>query len=202
MHNLNRRTDPMIELHPAVSELPPIVTPKTIVLVGLMGAGKSAVGRRLAAELELPFIDADTEIAAAAGCTIPEIFERHGEPAFRDGERRVIARLLKNEVCVLSTGGGAFMDARTRRLTAQRAISIWLRAKLETLMARTARRTDRPLLNNADPRGTMRRLMDERYPIYAKADITVDSAGGTLDDTVRRVLTELRRHLGQTEPKA
>ena len=166
-----------------------------------MGAGKSAVGRRLAVVLGLPFIDADAEIEAAAGCTIPEIFERHGEPAFRDGERRVIARLLKDQVCVLSTGGGAFMDARTRQLTGQRAISIWLRARLETLVARTARRTDRPLLNSGDARGTIRRLMDERYPIYAKADITVESAGGTLDDTVRRLLAELRRYLGRTEPK-
>ena len=168
---------------------------RTIVLVGLMGAGKSYIGRRLAQHYAIPFVDADEEIEKAAGLTIPEIFERYGEPHFRDGERRVIARLLDEPVHVLATGGGAFIDPRTREKVRARAISIWLRADLELLLRRVARRNNRPLLNTNDRRATLERLIAERYPIYAEADITVDSLEGPTDSTADRVLAALERHL-------
>jgi shikimate kinase len=167
---------------------------RPIVLVGLMGAGKSCIGRRLAARLGLAFIDADREIEQAAGCSIPEIFERHGEAAFRDGERRVILRLLESGPHVLATGGGAFMDARTRQAIRDKALSIWLRADLELLARRVQRRNDRPLLQVADPRAKLAELMAERYPIYAEADITVDSQDGPPEATVERVLAALERN--------
>ena len=148
---------------------------RAIVLVGLMGAGKTSVGRRLADRLEIPFIDADHEIEAAAGKSIPEIFADHGESYFRDGERRVILRLLDSGGKVLATGGGAFMNAETRDLIRRKAISVWLRAELPLLMKRVRRRSNRPLLKAGDPEEVMRRLIDERYPVYAEADITVDS---------------------------
>ncbi len=165
---------------------------RTITLVGLMGAGKSTVGRRLATRLELPFVDADSEIEAAAGCTIPEIFERHGEAEFRAGERRVIARLLRGRPKVLATGGGAFMDPDTRQRIKSRAVSVWLRADIELLMARVARRDNRPLLKQGDPRQIMERLMAERYPVYAEADITVESNEGPHDAIVERIIDALR----------
>ena len=168
-----------------------IAPPKTLVLVGLMGAGKSCIGRRLASRLGLAFADADQEIERAAGCSVAEIFERHGEEDFRAGERRVIARLLDNPIQVLATGGGAFMDPRTRALIRERAISIWLRADLDLLMRRVSRRNDRPLLRVADPRQRLSELMDMRYPIYAEADITVDSADGPPEATLERVLAAL-----------
>jgi len=168
---------------------------RTIVLVGLMGAGKSYIGRRLAQHYTIPFVDADEEIEKAAGLTIPEIFERYGEPHFRDGERRVIARLLDEPVHVLATGGGAFIDPRTREKVRARAISIWLRADLDLLLRRVARRNNRPLLNTNDRRATLERLIAERYPIYAEADITVDSLEGPTDSTADRVLAALERHL-------
>jgi shikimate kinase len=148
---------------------------RAIVLVGLMGAGKTSVGRRLAEKLELPFVDADHEIEAAAGKTIPEIFADHGEGYFRDGERRVILRLLESGGKVLATGGGAFMQPDTREVIREKSISVWLRAELPLLMKRVRRRSNRPLLKNDDPEAVMRRLIDERYPVYAEADITVDS---------------------------
>jgi shikimate kinase len=164
---------------------------KTVVLVGLMGAGKSCIGRRLAHRLGLAFVDADHEIERAAGCSIAEIFTRHGEADFRDGERRVIARLLESPVHVLATGGGAFMDPRTRALIRERAISIWLRADLELLLRRVSRRTDRPLLQVAEPRAKLAELMAQRSPAYAEADITVDSADGPPDVTLDRVIDAL-----------
>ena len=164
---------------------------RSIVMVGLMGAGKSSIGRRLATRLALPFVDADTEIEAAAGCTIAEFFERHGEAEFRDGERRVIARLLEDEPKVLATGGGAFMDEETRAAIAHAGISVWLRADLDTLVRRTARRSDRPLLNKGDPSGTLENLMETRHPVYAQADIVVDSNDGPPDETVERVVDAL-----------
>jgi shikimate kinase len=173
------------------SEAPAFVPRRALVLVGLMGAGKSSVGRRLATRLELPFVDADQEIETAAGMTIPEIFARHGEPAFRDGERRVIARLLGDPVHVLATGGGAFMDERTRAAIGARAISIWLRAELDELVRRVSRRTDRPLLKGGDPRAVLERLMAERYPVYAQADVTVPSSSGSTEETVERILAQL-----------
>jgi shikimate kinase len=168
---------------------------KTIVFVGLMGAGKSCMGRNLAKVLGLTFVDADAEIEKAAGCTIEDIFELHGEAAFRDGERRVLARLLDGPVCVLGTGGGAFMDPETRAHVRRRGISIWLRAELDLLLARTARRNNRPLLKTGDPRAILARLMEERHPIYAEADITVDSADGPPEVTLERVVTALQDYL-------
>jgi shikimate kinase len=168
---------------------------KTIVLVGLMGAGKSCIGQRLAHRLGLAFVDADHEVERAAGCSIAEIFERHGEANFRDGERRVIARLLDNPVHVLATGGGAFMDPRTRALIGERAISIWLRADLDLLLRRVARRNDRPLLQVAEPRQKLAELMTQRHPVYAEADIAVDSADGPPDVTLERVVEALESFL-------
>jgi shikimate kinase len=169
--------------------------PRTLVLVGLMGAGKTAVGKRVAARLGLGFIDADHEIEAAAGCTIPDIFERYGEPAFRDLERRVIARLMHDPVQVLSTGGGAFMDPQTRAVIAEHGLSVWLKAELAVLAARTAKRGNRPLLRQGDPKAVLEGLMERRYPIYALADMTVESRDGPVEETVDRVLATLDAHL-------
>ena len=164
---------------------------RPIVMVGMMGAGKSAIGRRLAQRLGLPFVDADTEIERAAGCTVAEIFDRHGEAAFRDGERRVIARLLDGPVGVLATGGGAFMDPDTRARIRGRAITVWLKADLDTLVERVARRGHRPLLKNGDPREVLMRLMETRGPIYAEADITVETGNSPASATVERVIEAL-----------
>ena len=169
--------------------------PRTIVLIGLMGAGKSCIGRRLATLLDLDFTDADAEIERAAGCTIEEIFERHGEAEFRDGERRVIKRLLGQAVQVLATGGGSFMDPGTREAIRDRAISVWLRADLDLLLKRTGRRNNRPLLKRGDPRTILERLMAERYPVYAEADIVVDSADGPPEVTVERVRAAVEGYL-------
>ncbi len=146
---------------------------RLVVLVGMMGAGKSTVGRRLAARLRLPFLDADTEIEAAAGMSIPEIFDTHGELYFRDGEARVIARLLEGGPAVLATGGGSFMREETRRRVSDRAVSIWLKADSDIILRRVKRRADRPLLQTADPAATVDRLIAEREPIYQHADITI-----------------------------
>ena len=148
---------------------------RSIVLVGLMGCGKSSVGRRLAATLGLPFVDADDEIEAAAGMRIAEIFSAHGEAAFRDGERRVLRRLLDKGPQVLATGGGAYINPETRAAIADAGISVWLRAELPVLMRRVMKRDDRPLLKAPDPEGVMRDLMAKRYPIYAEADLTIES---------------------------
>ena len=171
--------------------------PRTVVMVGLMGAGKSAIGRRVAQRLGLPFVDADTEIERAAGQTIEEIFAAHGEAYFRDGERRVIARLLGDPVHVLSTGGGAFMDPETRRLIAERGISVWLRAELEVLLRRTSRRSNRPLLKNREPAEVLAKLIEVRYPVYAQADITVESTDGPPEVMVQQVIDALARHLAR-----
>ncbi|GLR83891.1 shikimate kinase [Bradyrhizobium iriomotense] len=168
---------------------------RSIVLVGMMGVGKSTIGRRLAARLKLPFVDADTEIEAAAGMTIPEIFERHGEPYFRDGEMRVIARLLDGGPLVLATGGGAFMREETRARIAAKAVSIWLRADHDVIMRRVRRRADRPLLQTADPEGTVTRLLSEREPIYQNADLTISSRDVPHDRIVEECLETLRHHL-------
>ncbi len=165
---------------------------RSIVLVGMMGAGKSSIGRRLAQRLDLPFIDADTEIEAAAGCSIPEIFERHGESGFRDGERRVIDRLLNGPVVVLATGGGAMMDPRTRDAIGRHGTSIWLRAELGILLERCLRRNTRPLLRQGDPRETLQRLLNEREPIYATADIVVDSSNGPHEVVVKAIIKALK----------
>ncbi|MEM7446203.1 MAG: shikimate kinase [Pseudomonadota bacterium] len=169
--------------------------PKTLVLVGLMGAGKSAIGRRLAARLGRRFIDADQEIEAAAGCSIEDIFDSYGEAAFRDVERRVVVRLMDEPIHVLSTGGGAFIDPQTRALVKQKGVSLWLRADLELMLSRTGRRNNRPLLKNGDPREILTRLIEERYPIYAEADVTVDSQDGPPDMTVDRAINALETYL-------
>jgi shikimate kinase len=164
---------------------------RTVVLVGLMGAGKTKIGRRLAARLNLPFFDSDAEIEAAAGETVEEIFRHRGEAAFRDGERRVIARLLAQPVHVLATGGGAFMDPETRALIARRGVSVWLRADLDVLFARVSRRRNRPLLQQPDPRAVLAELIERRYPIYAEADLVIDSGDGPADATTGRVVAAL-----------
>jgi shikimate kinase len=166
---------------------------KSIVLIGLMGAGKTAVGRRLAKRLELPFIDADTEIEIAAGQTVSEIFAEHGEPYFRQGEARVIARLLQDGPRVLATGGGAFMDAGTRAKIKASGISVWLKADLDVLLNRVRRRDNRPLLACGDAETVMRELMQQRYPIYAEADITVESREVAHETIVSDVVEALAR---------
>ena len=171
--------------------LPDTLTGRSIALVGLMGAGKTSIGRRLAARLGLPFRDADTEIELAAGCTIPEIFDRYGEPAFRDGERRVIRRLLAGDPMVAAFGGGAFMDADTRTIAREEAVTVWLRCSLPTLVRRVASRDNRPLLANGDAEATLRRLMEVRHPVYAEADVIVDCGDEVPDQTTTRVLDAL-----------
>ena len=168
---------------------------RSIVLVGLMGAGKSTVGRRLAARLNLPFTDADHEIESAAGMSIPEIFALHGEPYFRDGERRVIARLLRDGPMVLATGGGAYMDPQTRAGIAESGVSVWLKADFDVLMRRVRRRQNRPLLQNPDPEATMRRLIEARHPVYALADVTVESREIPHDRVVQDTLLRLHARL-------
>jgi shikimate kinase/3-dehydroquinate synthase len=171
--------------------LPDTLTGRSIVLVGLMGAGKTSIGRRLAARLGLPFRDADAEIELAAGCTNPELFARYGETAFRDGERRVIRRLLAGDPMVLAFGGGAFMDAETRAVTREEAVAVWLRCSLATLVRRVATRDNRPLLANGDRQETLRRLMETRYPVYAEADLIVDCGDESADHTTAQVLDTL-----------
>ncbi|NNE23702.1 MAG: shikimate kinase [Rhizobiales bacterium] len=167
---MNRRTTDRLR-----EDMQHVLHGRSLVLIGLMGAGKTTVGRRLAQRLDLPFADADHEIEQAAGKTIPEIFEDYGEQHFRDGERRVIARLLESGQQVIATGGGAYMNEHTRQKISDEAVSIWLRADFDLLMKRVRRRSHRPLLQTADPEAVMRNLIDERYPVYAKADLVVDS---------------------------
>lgn len=175
---------------------PPLpLPPRTIVLVGLMGAGKSAIGKRLAQRLGLPFVDADHEIEQAAGCSIEEFFAKHGEAAFREGERRVMARLLDQPVQVLATGGGAFMDPGTRALVQAKAISVWLRAELPVLLDRVQRRSNRPLLKQGDPREVLERLIALRYPVYGEADIVVESRDVPAERTTQDVLDALDKYL-------
>jgi shikimate kinase len=175
--------------------VPPALNRRTIVLVGLMGSGKSSIGRRLAAALGMPFRDADAEVEAAAGQTIPEIFASLGEPAFREGERRVISRLLDEPPHVLATGGGAFMNDETRALIQQKAISVWLKAEIEVLARRVARKDNRPLLAGRDPVQVLSDLAAVRYPIYAQADITVETGDTPHKASVDAVIAALRTHL-------
>ncbi|OIQ97168.1 shikimate kinase 1 [mine drainage metagenome] len=165
--------------------------PRTVVLVGLMGAGKSCVGRKLAARLGVIFVDADAEIEKAAGRSVSDIFTAYGEPAFRDLERKVMARLMAGEPCILAAGGGAFMDEGTRALVRDGAVSVWLRADLDLLVKRTAGRDHRPLLKTGDPREILQRLIDQRYPVYAQADLVVDSADLPPEVTVEAVAQAL-----------
>jgi shikimate kinase len=165
---------------------------RTVALVGMMGAGKSSVGRRLAARLNVQFRDADSEIETAAGCTISEIFERYGEAAFRDGERRVIARLLTEPPHILATGGGAFIDPETRARLKESALSIWIKAPVELLLSRVHRRDNRPLLKTGDPRATLEKLLEQRTPIYSEADVTLESEDGPHHLAVERIIEELK----------
>lgn len=176
------------------SALVPALGQRSVVLVGMMGAGKSSIGRRLAGRLGIPFVDADTEIEKAAGMTISEIFEAHGEPYFRAGETRVIARLLEGGPQVLATGGGAFMNPETRAAICAKGISVWLRATVEVLARRIKRRHDRPLLRGTDPVETLRRLIEARYPTYAEADVTVESREVPHDAIVDEIVAGLCRH--------
>ena len=168
---------------------------RSVVMVGLMGCGKSAVGRRLAARLGLPFVDADEEIEKAAGQSIEDIFTEQGEVFFREGERKVLARLLRSGPQVLATGGGAFINPDTRAAIAQDGISVWLRAELALLLRRVAKRNNRPLLKNGDPQVVMQNLMDVRYPVYAQADITVESRDVPHDIIVAEILDRLAETL-------
>jgi shikimate kinase len=165
---------------------------RTVALVGMMGAGKSSVGRRLAARLDVPFCDADLEIEKAAGCSIGDIFETYGETAFREGERKVILRLLHEPSHVLATGGGALLDSVTRNEVAEHAVSVWLRASLETLLARVGRRDSRPLLRRGEPREILSRLMTEREPFYAASQIVVDVGEEPHSAAVERIVSALR----------
>lgn len=158
---------------------------RTVVFVGLMGAGKTAIGRKLAQMLDLPFVDSDHEIESVSRMTIAELFDRYGEPEFRALEQRVIERLLRDGPRVVSTGGGAFMNAQTRDIIAGHGVSIWLKADLDLLMERVSKKQNRPLLKNPDPRAVMNRLMEDRYPTYALADITVETR-----DTRREIIAE------------
>ena len=160
-----------------------------------MGAGKSTVGRRLAKRLNLPFIDTDTAIADAAGISAAEVFEKFGENEFRDGERRLVARLVDGEVRIIATGGGAYVDPQTRKLLNQRTITVWLDAPVEVLVDRTGRRDTRPLLKNGDPRGTLERLAEARGPLYAEAHIRVTSGDGAHHDVVEAIISAVDAHL-------
>jgi shikimate kinase len=169
---------------------------RPIVLVGLMGAGKSTVGRRLAKRLGLPFVDSDSAIEDASGYSAAEVFERYGERDFRDGERRLVARLVDGTVQVIATGGGAFVDRRTRELLNQRAITVWLDAPVEVLRERTSRRDTRPLLRTSDPKATLARLADERRASYAEAHIHIRSGIQGHGEVVDKIILALDQHLG------
>jgi len=173
---------------------------RSVVLVGMMGAGKSTIGRRLALRLRLPFVDADNEIEAAAGMSIPDIFEVHGEPHFRDGEARVIARLLDSGPILLATGGGAFMREDTRNRIRDKAISMWLKAEADVILRRVKRRADRPLLQNADPAAVIARLIEARHPFYEQTDILIDSRDVPHDKIVDESVVALHEHLFRPRP--
>lgn len=169
--------------------------PKTIVLVGLMGSGKTSIGRRLSKRLELPFYDSDHEVEAAAGCPIKEILAVFGEEAFLSGEHRVIMRLLDQPTHVLATGGGSLINHSTQELIKEKAISVWLKADLETLVARVSRRNDRPMLAEGNQRETLEKLIEERYPVYEKSDIHVETLDEPTNVTVDRVIQEMSEYI-------
>lgn len=172
---------------------------RSIVFVGLMGAGKTAIGRKVATQLGLPFIDSDHEIETVSRMTVPELFAQYGEPEFRALEQRVIQRLLETGPQILSTGGGAFMNAQTREAIAEAGVSVWLKADLDLLMDRVSRKQNRPLLQNADPRGALKRLMDERYPVYATAKVVVETRDAGKDVIADECVGAIATHLGVTE---
>jgi len=168
---------------------------RPVVLVGLMGVGKSTVGRRLAKRLGLPFVDSDSEIEESVGLPWGELFERYGEEDYRDGERRLVARLVDEQVRVIATGGGVFVDPRTRSLLKERTITVWLDAPIDVLAERTARRNTRPLLKNGDPKGTLERLAGVEREAYAQADIHVRSGDGAHGEVVEAIVLALQQHL-------
>ena len=172
---------------------------RCIVLVGMMGAGKTSIGRRVASALHLPFRDADAEIEKAANLTIPEIFDHYGEAHFREGERRVVARLLADGPAVLATGGGAFMSEDTRRACKEHGVTIWLKADVPVLLDRVRKKGNRPLLNTPDPEGSLRRLLSEREPIYREADIIIASREGPHQAVVTEILTAVDALLAEKE---
>lgn len=176
--------------------------PRSVVLVGMMGAGKSSVGRKLGQRLALAFVDADVAIEEAAGMSIPDIFETRGEAEFRAGEARVIARLLEGGPQVLATGGGAYMNRETQDVIRRRGIAVWLKADFDVLMRRIRRRTDRPLLRTADPAATLQDLMDKRYPVYSLADLTIESRDVPHDVIVEEVIGGLCAMLGLRQPSS
>jgi shikimate kinase len=186
---------------PLVTAIRAALQRRSVVLVGMMGVGKSSIGRRLAGRLAMPFVDADTEIEKAAGMSIPDIFARHGEPDFRSGEARVIARLLDAGPQVLATGGGAFMNEATRDATKTKGVSIWLSAEFDVLVRRVAKRkNDRPMLQTDDPAETLRQLLKVREPVYALADIAVQSRDTAHDSIVGEIVEALAAHLQVTAP--
>jgi shikimate kinase len=192
----NRAMEHFPSMAPPAAEIVTALGCRSVVLVGMMGAGKSSIGRRLATRLGLDFVDADIEIEKAAGMSISDIFGSRGEPEFRSGEARVIARLLESGPQVLATGGGAFMNPDTRALIGVKAISVWLKAEFDVLMRRIRRRQDRPLLKTDDPAATLRHLIDERYPTYQAADLTVQSREVPHDRIVEEIVAALAGHLG------
>ena len=180
-------------IRPEASAIKAILGKRSVVVIGLMGAGKSTIGKRLAQMLGLAFIDADAEIESVSRMSIPELFEAYGEPEFRDLERRVIKRILRTGPRVLATGGGAFMNESTRRTIAKAGVSVWLKADLDVLMERVARKGNRPLLKTANPRATMQELIDRRYPVYAQADVTVQSREEKKDVMALEVIEALAK---------
>ncbi len=183
----------LAEKSPGAPALNSLSLTKPLVLVGLMGAGKTTIGRRLAARLGVSFVDSDAEIEAAAGYSVQDIFDKYGEAAFREGERKVMLRLLKGPMQVIATGGGAFMDLSIRQAVTRHGISVWLKATLPVLLERVSRRNHRPLLKTGDPKEILDRLMFERYPVYGEADITVESGAGPHQIVVDRILDALTR---------
>ena len=191
-------TETVLPAHASASREAAIVAAlgqRSVVLVGMMGAGKSTIGRRMAMRLRLPFIDADNEIEAAAGMSIPDIFEVHGEPHFRDGEARVIARLLDGGPILLATGGGAYMREDTRARIRDKAISMWLKADAEVILRRVRRRENRPLLKAADPAAIIAQLIEARHPVYAQTDITIDSRDVPQEKIVDEAIFALHEHM-------
>lgn len=191
-----RRTRLHLAVMARSGKYPDFICAKPVVLVGMMGAGKTTVGRRLALRLDLPFFDSDTEIERASGMSVSELFEAHGEKSFRDGEARVMKRLLEGPPHVLATGGGAITHAETRNRINESAVSVWLKADVETLARRATKRDTRPLLRSSDPAETLRQLSVERAPFYAQADIHVESQSGPHDQTVSLIYDEIAEFFG------
>lgn len=189
-------------MNASLSSTPDYTPPRTLVLIGMMGSGKTSVGRRLAAKLSLPFADADAEIETASGMSISQLIKDYGEPEFRRLERRVMARLLAMPTHVLSTGGGAYMNDETRALIRSNGISIWLKAETSLLLERALRHDNRPLLQGDDPRAIMEKLLAEREPVYAEADITLESDERPLDETVYRLIKALKAFDANSAPSA